>query len=82
MVEIGYEIILDYRNQGLATEFATALVSNAFQSNLVRKVQAHTLAEPNASAHVLMKCGFTKADDVIDPKEGKLWRWEIIRFNI
>jgi [ribosomal protein S5]-alanine N-acetyltransferase len=78
MVEIGYEIAAEYRDKGLATEFAAALVRNAFESNLVRKVQAHTLAESNASSHVLIKCGFIKVDEVSDPKEGNLWRWEII----
>jgi [ribosomal protein S5]-alanine N-acetyltransferase len=81
LVEIGYEIAPHYRNKGLATEFAAALVSNAFENRFVRKIQAHTLAGPNASMRVLLKCGFVKVEEIADPKEGNLWRWEIVKFK-
>src|SRR5688500_10813157 len=37
-VEIGYEIAERYRNRGLATEFAQALVYNAFSHNEVNSI--------------------------------------------
>jgi RimJ/RimL family protein N-acetyltransferase len=75
VVEIGYEIAAPYRNQGFATELATALVQHAFGTGKVTKVLAHTLPEPNASTRVLQKCGFTFAGTVDDPDDGPVWRW-------
>ncbi len=37
---------------------------------------AHTLPENNASAHVLKKCGFDFVGEVVDPEDGRIWRWE------
>ena len=79
MVEIGYEVSEAYRGWGLATEMAKALIKNAFESNEVEYVQAHTLAEVNESGSVLKKCGMQVTGEVNDPKDGKLWRWEIRR---
>lgn len=59
-VEIGYEIKTEYRDKGLATELAKALVENAFNFETVNSVQAHTLGEINASTKVLSKCGFQR----------------------
>jgi ribosomal-protein-alanine N-acetyltransferase len=75
MVEIGYEIASDYRNQGLATELAQGLVDYAFSFPEVKIVQAHTLAEENASVRVLQKCGFEKVAEITDPDDGELWQW-------
>ncbi len=60
MVEIGYAISPLYENQGLATEAANAMVEYAFSWLQVRMVDAHTLAEENASGKILQKCGMTK----------------------
>jgi len=79
IVEIGYEVSKPYRSRGLATEMAQALVDHAFQSNTVSKVQAHTLAEVNESGSVLSKCGMKKVQELIDPDDGPVWRWEISR---
>ena len=38
MVEIGYEIIPDYRLQGYATEAALALINHAFQFPGIQKI--------------------------------------------
>jgi RimJ/RimL family protein N-acetyltransferase len=76
MVEIGYEISESYRGQGLATEVAGALILEAFNNAAVEYVQAHTLAEENASCAVLRKCGMTKMEEIIDPADGPIWRWE------
>jgi ribosomal-protein-alanine N-acetyltransferase len=76
-VEIGYAIAIDYRNRGFATEMAQALIKFAFQHDEVKMVQAHTLAEENASGGVLRKCGMIWMEKVNDPEDGLLWRWEI-----
>ena len=75
-VEIGYEIAPAYRNQGLATEFAMALIDIALTSSEVKGICAHTLAEENASCAVLRKCGFEKTAEIEDPDDGLIWRWE------
>lgn len=79
MVEIGYEIMHSHREKGLGTETAQALLDHAFRHQSVHRVIAHTLAEENASGHILEKLGFSQTEDVNDPEEGLLWRWEITR---
>lgn len=76
-VEIGYEIKEEYRNSGLATELAGALVKNAFNKTDVYSVQAHTLGETNPSTKVLSKCGFQKTFEIQDEENGLLWKWEL-----
>lgn len=75
-VEIGYEIAPAFRNQGLATEFAMALIDIALNRAEVSGICAHTLAEENASCAVLRKCGFEKVCELIDEEDGPIWRWE------
>lgn len=77
MVEIGYEVAEAYRGWGLATEMAKALIKNAFKSDEVKYVQAHTLAIENESGSVLKKCGMEKMEELEDPEDGKIWRWEV-----
>lgn len=77
IVEIGYEIAPHYRNIGLATELAKALIANAFSYKEVTMVQAHTLAEVNASGKVLQNCGMLRNGEVVHPEDGPLWRWEL-----
>ncbi|UPT68402.1 MAG: GNAT family N-acetyltransferase [Sphingobacteriales bacterium JAD_PAG50586_3] len=79
MVEIGYEVAESYRNKGLATEFATALIDFAFSHPQVTMVQAHTLAVENASCAVLQRCGMQKMETLEDPDDGLIWRWELKR---
>ncbi|MCE7058456.1 GNAT family N-acetyltransferase [Dyadobacter sp. CY343] len=79
MVEIGYEIMPSHRGKGLGTETAQGLVDHAFGQSGVLKVVAHTLSEENTSARLLEKIGFAQTEDVSDPDEGLLWRWEISR---
>src|SRR5439155_10901664 len=75
-VEIAYGIAPSYRCRGFAGEAAAALVVHAFATGRVRIVRAHTLPEPNASTHVLTRCGFANVGEVIDPEDGLVWRWE------
>ncbi|HPH19643.1 MAG TPA: GNAT family N-acetyltransferase [Haliscomenobacter sp.] len=79
VVEIGYEIMLDYRNQGYATEFAQHLINFAFSNADIKVVQAHTLAEPNASTHVLKRCGMDFVQEMFDTDDGTIWQWKVHR---
>lgn len=79
VVEIGYEVSLEYREQGYATEMAGTLIRFAFNHSYVNKVIAHTLEEYNAAVIVLQKNGFHFAGAVNGTDAGELWRWEITR---
>ena len=78
-VEIAYAIEADHQGKGFATEAAAALAHYALSSGFVRTVRAHTLRERNASASVLTKCGFRNIGDVLDPDDGLVWRWELVK---
>ncbi len=79
VVEIAYGVNPDEEGKGYATEAASELVKFAFEHDNVRKVRAHTLPENNASGRVLTKCGFQRTGEVIDPEDGRVWRWEAHR---
>jgi RimJ/RimL family protein N-acetyltransferase len=81
VVEIGYSIAPSLRGRGLATAAARELVRIAFADPRVTAVQAHTLAEPNASTRVLEKVGLRKIAELVDPAEheGPIWRWRLDR---
>mgnify|MGYP001222919646 CR=1 FL=1 len=81
IVEIGYEIAPKYRNLGLATEYAQALIDHAFRNPEVKMVMAHTLSHKNPSTTVLTKCGFTRKEEIFDPEDGLIWRWELKKPN-
>lgn len=75
MVEIGYAIAPAYEGRGLATEAAKNLIDYAFLDSHVQIVQAHTLAEENASVKVLRKLGMTFARELHDEEDGDIWQW-------
>jgi len=79
VVEIAYGIAPEYQGRGYATEAAQALVEFALAEDSVKTVRAHTLPEPNASTRVLTKNGFRHLGEVIDPEDGRVWRWELPR---
>jgi RimJ/RimL family protein N-acetyltransferase len=79
MVEIGYAIAPAYEGRGYATEVAQGLTDRAFASPYVKMVDAHTLAEENASTSVLRKIGMKWVEEIIDPEDGKIWHWRITR---
>ena len=76
-VEIGYSIAPSYRNRGLATEAAQALVDYAFSQPHVKAVDAHTLAEVNPSTKVLEKIGMKNLESLHDPDDGEIWHWRL-----
>ena len=78
-VEIGYAIVPSHRRRGLATETAQGLIDNAFAHAHVKRVDAHTLAEPNPSTKVLEKVGMKFAGAVDHPNLGVVWRWSLQR---
>jgi RimJ/RimL family protein N-acetyltransferase len=77
VVEIGYGIIPDYRKLGFATEYAAALIKNAFGNPTVNTIEAGTLKSGDdslASARVLEKLGFTKSHET-----QVAFRWSLSR---
>jgi ribosomal-protein-alanine N-acetyltransferase len=78
-VEIGYEIADQYQGRGLATEVARALVDHAFRHEAVVAVEAHTLAQENASVAVLRKLGFAFVEELLDVEDGAIWKWRLDR---
>jgi ribosomal-protein-alanine N-acetyltransferase len=79
VVEIAYGVAPEYQGRGYATEAANALVEFALADARVAVVRAHTLPEANASTRVLTKNGFRHLGEVIDPEDGRVWRWELPR---
>ena len=82
LVEIAYGIVPSFEGRGYATEAAMALVRFALETGNVTLVRAHTLPVANASTRVLAKCGFRHTDDVVDPDDGPVWRWELPRSTV
>ena len=76
VVEIAYGVDPNYQSKGYATEAAEALIAYALSREHVRVVRAHTRPEANASTRVLTKCGFRCVGEVMDPEDGRVWRWE------
>jgi ribosomal-protein-alanine N-acetyltransferase len=77
MVEIAYGVVPDFEGRGYATQAAGMVAGWALARDGVRVVRAHTLPEANASTRVLTKCGFAFGGEVVDPQDGRVWRWEL-----
>jgi RimJ/RimL family protein N-acetyltransferase len=77
VVEIGYEIAPELWGRGYATLAVSEMLRYAFARGEVRMVQAHTLAEKNASNRVLEKVGMHFVDEVPNEEFGVVWRWRI-----
>ena len=60
-------------------QFWQQLMDFAFTHVEVQAVSATTLAEPNASNNVLQKIGMKFMNEIDDPEDGKLWRYQITR---
>ncbi len=77
IVEIGYEIAPELWGRGYATSAVNAMLRYAFSHPQVHVVQAHTLAEKNASNRVLEKAGLRFAGEVPNEEFGIVWRWQL-----
>lgn len=78
-VEIAYYTFGPYEGQGYAKAMARALVSLARSSPRVHRVLAHTLPESNPSTSVLRSVGMRFVNEVHDPEDGPVWRWQLER---
>jgi len=77
VVEIAYFTFPRFERQGYATAMAAALFELARGADgAVQLAIAHTLPERNASTRVLERSGFRFAGEVVDPEDGRVWRWE------
>jgi RimJ/RimL family protein N-acetyltransferase len=72
VVEVGYSIVPEYRNQGYATEMASGLIAWAFQEKGIRVVTAACLDDNFGSIKVLEKVGMHR----LEP-DGNMLKWEI-----
>jgi len=75
-VEIAYFTLPGGEGKGIGTAMARALVAIASRQPQVRSILAHTLPEPNASGRILLRTGFRRMGEVVDPEDGPVWRWE------
>ena len=76
VVEIAYGVNEAFRDKGYATEIARGLVAFVFAASSVERVRAHTLPDGMASQKILLKCGFQKVDEIDDPADGLVYRFE------
>ena len=76
-VEIAYFTFPEFEGKGYATAMASMLVQTAQSSPDVDSVIAHTLPEPNASTRILQKVGMKFSGEVMDPEDGRVWRWSM-----
>ena len=76
MAELGYAVAPARQRRGIATAVVRELLSRGRAAG-VRLVIAHTLPQRSASTTVLDRCGFAHVDELIDPDDGVVWRWEL-----
>ncbi len=75
--EIGYSVVEAFWRRGIATQAARDLVEQA-RARGAKAACAHTLVGEEASAGVLLKCGFRDAGVVEDPYDVPVRRFEIV----
>ena len=72
VVEVGYDIVPEYRKQGYATEMARSLIAWAFQETAIKVVTASCLDDNFGSIKVLENVGLYR----LEP-DGNMLKWEI-----
>ena len=72
VVEVGYDIVPDYRKQGYATEMARNLVAWSFQETTIKVVTASCLDDNIGSIKVLENAGMHR----LEP-DANMLKWEI-----
>ena len=76
-VEMAYFTFPGFEKRGIATGMAQGLVAIARKCDPSVKIIAHTLAEENASNHILKKVGFVLSGTIDHPEDGKIWEWSL-----
>lgn len=78
-LEIGYEILAAYRNEGYATEAVEALIDFAFTQLAAKKIIAHTPIDNVASIRVLEKLGMQNVEKMegTDTPGLEVHKWEL-----
>ncbi|MCM3628164.1 GNAT family N-acetyltransferase [Paenibacillus glycanilyticus] len=74
MVEVGYGIIPEMRNKGIATESVGAIIEWVFSSDRVKKVVAECLEDNVPSIKVLEKLGMRRTGS-----DNGMIIWELIK---
>ena len=77
IVEIAYFTFPGFEGRGYATAMAAKLIQLAATSPAVHCVTAHTLPHASASTRVLERVGMAHVGEVMDPDDGRVWRWEV-----
>ena len=77
VIEIAYFTYPGFTGRGHATAMARRLIELATRRPEVRRVIAHTQPAENASTSVLRKVGMRFVGEVVDPDDGRVWRWMI-----
>ncbi|SEN50555.1 GNAT family N-acetyltransferase [Paenibacillus sp. OV219] len=73
-VEVGYGIIPDMHNKGIATEAVGAIMKWAFSTDKVNRIVAECLVDNGPSIRVLEKLGMTRTGT-----ENGMIYWEIVK---
>jgi RimJ/RimL family protein N-acetyltransferase len=66
-VDIGYSVVPECRGRGFAMELVQALVTRAFEAQLVNRVLTETHVDNIASTAVLKRCGFRHVAAGLEP---------------
>ena len=77
VVEVGYDVVPEYRKQGLATEMASSLIAWAFHQTGIKVVTASCLDDNIGSIKVLENVGMRR----LEP-DGNMLKWEIRKNSI
>jgi [ribosomal protein S5]-alanine N-acetyltransferase len=77
-VEMGYGVSPAWRGKSVATQGCALLCDYAF-SHGIKEVFATTAPGNIASWRALQTTGFARSGEVLDAKDGALWRWS--KFN-
>ena len=76
VVEIAYFTYPGGEGKGYTTAMAAKLIAIGSASPEVTGIIAHTLPEKSASTRLLEKNGMRLVGEVVDPEDGRVWRWE------
>jgi RimJ/RimL family protein N-acetyltransferase len=78
-VEIGYGVAASQAGRGLASAGTARMIEEAFGRPEVTAVTAETSVSNRASERVLEKNGFARRGGRVDPEDGPLTLWRLLR---